>query len=190
MTSRSLFSYFFRLVISMKKFFFFSLLALLLLFLPACAAKDLYVLNESSFFLVMTNMQYYPEQYIGSTIEYDCFTYELTDIHGNSYICGVRKCSSGYGCTCGNDTIIGFILESEEPLPAPKNQSEDNNDKTWIHVRGMLKSAQKQEITIYAYTPDGNIDYDTTEILSFLTFQTESVSLIEDYSNLHYYVTK
>ena len=101
-------------------------LALCLSFFGCGGKTKDYVLNEDTFFLVMTNMQYYPEQYLGSTLEFDCFTYELVDVDGNSYICGVRKSSSEYGCTCGRDTIIGFLLESAEPLPEPRNQRRQN----------------------------------------------------------------
>ncbi|MBR1867953.1 MAG: hypothetical protein IJ800_05175, partial [Clostridia bacterium] len=65
----------------MKKY----LLLILSLFcvLPlACSRSTGYTLTEQTFFLVMTNIQYYPEQYIGQKIEYDCFSYELTDIDG------------------------------------------------------------------------------------------------------------
>ena len=84
-------------------------LAALTLFIPACGKKD-YNLTEKNFFLVLTNMWYYPSQYLGCTIECDVFTYEITDVNGEKYLCGVRKCSAGYGCTCGKDTVIGFIL--------------------------------------------------------------------------------
>lgn len=166
-----------------------SFLCSLLSVFASCGVKD-YVLTEKTFFLVMTNMLYYPEQYLGSTIEYDCFTYELTDVNGEKTLCGVRKCSAGYGCTCGNDTIIGFILSCDGELPAPRNQSEDSNDKAWIHLRGNLASSEKTTITIYAYFEDGTIDYDSTEEISFLVFQVESFYEIEDYSSLNYYVTK
>ena len=165
-------------------------LAVGLLFCSACGKQKEYILTETTFFLVMTNMQYYPEQYTDCDIEYDCFTYELTDVEGKSYMCGVRKCSSGYGCTCGQDTIIGFLLEYDGELPAPKNQSEDNNDKTWVHLKGKLKRAEKTEVTVHSYLPSGEIDGGKTETISFLIFSVESYALIEDYSNLHYYVTK
>ena len=154
----------------------------------ACAQKD-YVLNEDTFFLVMTNMQYFPESYLESTIEFDCFTYELQDVDGNTYICGVRKCSAGYGCTCGKDTIIGFILRSGESLPEPRNQSEDTNEKTWVHLKGRLQGAEKTTVTIHSYLDDGTVDPDNTEQIQFLVFEVESCELIEDYSNLSYYVT-
>lgn len=166
-----------------------ALALMLVLLLSGCGGPKDYVLNEETFFLVMTNMQYYPEQYLGSKLEFDCFTYELKDVDGNSYLCGVRKCSSGYGCTCGNDTIIGFILASEEELPAPRNQSEDSNDKTWVHLSGSLQSAEKKTVTIHAYLPDGSVDPDNTEQIVFLVFDVESCELIEDYSGLNYYVT-
>lgn len=155
----------------------------------SCGKTNEYVLSEQTFFLVMTNIQYYPEQYVGADIEYDCFTYELTDTDGNSYICGVRKCSAGYGCTCGKDTIIGFLLNYDGEIPEPKNQSEDGNDKTWVHLKGKLASAEKRSVRIYAY--DGEeIDYDTIETITFLSFDVETIDLIDDYSSLHYYVTK
>lgn len=172
-----------------KRFFGFIFIVVVALSLAGCGKQTEYILNETSFFLVMTNMQYYPEQYDGATIEYDCFTYSLTDINGENYICGVRKCSSGYGCTCGNDTIIGFILEYDGDLPAPKNQSEDGNEKTWVHLKGKLKSAEKTTVTIYAYK-DGKPDYENTEKILFLVFSVESCAVVEDYSSLHYYVTK
>lgn len=165
-------------------------LAIALSFCSACAKKKDYILTEDTFFLVMTNMQFYPDQYVDCNIEYDCFTYELTDINGESYMCGVRKCSSGYGCTCGQDTIIGFLLEYDNELPAPKNQSEDSNDKTWVHLKGKLKNTEKMSITIPSYLPNGEIDENKTETILFLVFSVESCNLIEDYSNLHYYVTK
>lgn len=172
----------------MKKPRLISLCLALVLLLSACGKKD-YALNEDTFFLVMTNMQYYPEQYLDSEIEFDCFTYELRDVDGNSYICGVRKCSSGYGCTCGNDTIIGFLLESDVPLPEPRNQSEDSNDKAWVHLKGTLRSADKTTITIHSYLPDSSVDPDTTEQIVFLIFRVSSCDPIEDYSGLNYYVT-
>ena len=137
----------------------------------------------------MTNMIYYPEQYLDSRIQFDCFTYTLVDVDGKAYTCGVRKCSAGYGCTCGKDTIIGFILDYDGDIPAPKNQSEDTPDKTWIHLDGKLASAQKTDIRIYAYIGE-EIDYSTIETISFYTFKAEKLTVIEDYSSLNYYVTK
>lgn len=166
-----------------------ALAAALLLLLPGCGGPKDYTLDEETFFLVMTNMQYYPEQYLGSKLEFDCFTYELVDVDGSSYLCGVRKCSAGYGCTCGNDTIIGFVLDSDGALPAPKNQSDDSNDKTWVHLTGGLRDAEKETVTIHAYLPDGTVDPDRTEEIQFLVFEVESCELIEDYSGLNYYVT-
>ena len=168
------------------------IIAVLLLVLcfafAACGPKD-YVLNESIFFRVMTNVQYFPEQYIDSTIELDCFTYRLEDADGTVYICGVRKCSAGYGCTCGNDTIIGFVLEYDGEIPEPRNQSADNNDKTWVHLKGKLKSADKLTITLnsFAQGADGS---QIPDQIQMLTFVVESCDLIEDASNLNYYVTK
>lgn len=165
------------------------LLLVLCVLSAACSTKSGYVLTEDTFFLVMTNMQYFPEQYLGEKIELDCFSYELTDIDGITHICGVRKCSSGYGCKCGKDTVIGFLLEYDKEIPAPRNQSEDSNDKTWLHLSGKLKSQHKTEIKIYAYNGNG-IDYNTVESIYFLSFAVESVDLIEDYFNLNYYVSK
>lgn len=173
----------------MKKFLSV-VLAVFAVFFAGCGKKTEYALTEDTFFLVMTNMQYYPEQYIDCDIEYDCFTYRLTDVDGKEYTCGVRKCSSGYGCTCGRDTIIGFILEYDQALPEPKNQSEDSNDKTWVHLKGRLKNAEKKDIIIHSYLPNGEIDENNTENIVFLVFSVESCDLIEDYSNLRYYVTK
>lgn len=172
----------------MKKVLGF-LFALLFIFCAACGGTEEYILNEGTFFLVMTNMQYYPGQYEDCEIEYDCFIYEITDVDGRSYTCGVRKCSSGYGCNCGKDTVIGFLLDYGGELPEPKNQSEDTNDKAWVKLRGKLAGTEKTELKIYAYSGD-EVDYSTVETISFLTFSVESVQIIEDYSNLNYYVTK
>ena len=158
--------------------------------LTGCGDKTKeWVLDEETFFLVMTNMQYYPEQYLGANIEFDCFTYELRDVDDNAYLCGVRKCSSGYGCTCGNDTIIGFILDYDGALPAPRNQSEDSNDKTWVHLTGSLQSAEKKTVTIHAYRADGTVDPDKTEQIVFLVYDVDTCTPIDDYSDLNYYVT-
>ena len=173
----------------MKRSIALILALILCLPLAACNSSEDYILDEETFFLVMTNMQYYPEQYIGSNIEFDCFTYELQDVSGQSYLCGVRKCSAGYGCTCGNDTIIGFILDSDDTLPEPRNQSEDTNEKAWVHLSGTLNSADKTDVTIHAYLPDGTVDPDNTEQIQFLVFHVSSCDPIEDYSNLRYYVT-
>ncbi|MCH5159449.1 MAG: hypothetical protein J1F66_01195 [Clostridiales bacterium] len=172
----------------MKKLILVLLAVVLCVTFAACGPRD-YVLNENTFFLVMTNIQYYPEQYLQSNIEFDCFTYELVDVDGNSYMCGVRKCSAGYGCTCGNDTIIGFVLEYDGELPQPRNQSENTNDKTWVHLSGKVKSADKLKIEIRSYLSDGSIDPTKTEQIEFLMFVVDSLELIEDYSNLAYYVT-
>ena len=173
-----------------KRLLFCGLLAIFVLSFVSCAKEKEYKLNESTFFLVMTNMQYYPEQYLNKNIEFDCFTYDLTDVDGNVYRCGVRKCSSGYGCKCGKDTVIGFLLRYDGSLPEPKNQSEDTNDKSWIHLSGTLTSTEKTKITVYAYNADGSINKNSTEIIEFLTFDVSEVSVISDYSGLNYYVTK
>ena len=166
-----------------------ALSALLCCVLGACSNNKEYVLTEKTFFLVMTNMQYYPEQYVGKSVEYDCFTYDLTDVGGKTYRCGVRQCSAGFGCKCGKDTIIGFILDYDGVIPEPKNQSEDTSDKTWIHLEGTLPSAKKDEIKIYAYNGD-EIDYDTVETVVFYHFAVSSLTPIEDASGLAYYVSK
>lgn len=173
-----------------KRIFSFLLIILFLFSLVSCSEKKDYKLNEDTFFLVMTNMQYYPEQYLNTNIEFDCFIYDLTDVEGNTYRCGVRKCSSGYGCKCGNDTVIGFILEYSGILPEPLNQSKDTNDKMWIHLKGTIASKRKTKITIYAYESNGKINKNSTEIVEFLTFNVNTINEIEDYSNLNYYVTK
>ena len=145
--------------------------------------KKEYVLNETTFFLVMTNIQYYPEEYLKKDITFDCFTYELTSTSGEKYLCGVRKCSSGFGCKCGKDTVIGFIVDQDLGLPEPKNQYENTNEKSWIHVTGQIPSVDKKEFSIYG--ADG-----VTEQVAFLSFKISDFSIIEDYSNLHYYVEK
>ena len=152
------------------------------LLLTQCAQKS-YVLNESTFFLVMTNIQYYPEEYLNKDITFDCFTYELVDTSGEKYLCCVRKCSSGFGCKCGKDTIIGFIVSQDLGLPEPKNQYENTNEKSWVHVTGQIESVEKTEFTIFGAD-------NTTEQVSFLSFRIDEFELIEDYSNLHYYVEK
>ena len=170
---------------------FCAVLAACMLSVCACGrgGANGYVLTEKTFFMVMTNIQYYTEIYLGKDLELDCFIYELTDIYGNVHVCAVRKCSSGYGCTCGKDTVIGFLLEFEGYIPPAKNQSEDSPDKTWVHLKGKIKSTDKTDIKIYAYNGD-QIDYSNTETISFLTFRAESLELISDYSGLQYYVTK
>lgn len=178
----------------MKRLWAFLLAIIACVTFAACGPKEEgpknYVLNEKTFFHVMKNMTYYPEQYADSTLELDCFTYELKDVDENSYMCGVRKCSAEIGCKCGNDTIIGFILEYDGEIPAPKNQSEDTNDKMWIHLKGKIKSPKMTSVTIRAYLPDGTPDPVKTEEVKFLVFVAETLDLIEDYSNLNYYVTK
>ena len=158
-----------------------------LVFIPflllGCTKQSSYVLNETTFFVVMTNIQYYPEEYINKDITFDCFTYELESVDGEKYLCAVRKCSSGVGCKCGKDTIIGFIVEKDIGLPEPKNQYEDTNDKAWIHVTGQLESTTKTTFNISSNT-------DTSERVQFLSFKISGFNVIEDYSNLHYYVDK
>ena len=164
------------------------LLVLLFLFAAvSCGEQGSYVLTEDNFFLVMTNMIYYPQQYVDKEITFDAFTYALTDVEGKEYMCAVRKCSSGYGCNCGKDTVIGFILDYDGEIPAPRNQGEDGADKTWIRTTGKLVFADDftpTEIRIYA--ADGS----TVETVSFYTFRAAELTLIEDYSDLQWYVTK
>lgn len=163
-----------------------SLMALPFL-LTACSSNNCNI-TENKFFLMMDNIILYPEEYIKKELTLDCFTYDVEDVEGNVTVCGVRKCSSGYGCRCGRDTIIGFILKYENgEIPAAKNQYENNPDKTWIHVTGHLASKQKTTITIYSYNPDGTQSTDTEEI-QFLTLNVETLELIEDYQGLRYYV--
>ena len=165
----------------------------ILLILPALfglvACEEDCVLTESTFFLVMTNIQYYPEQYMNKEITLDCFTYNVIDIHEEEYLCGVRKCTAGFGCKCGKDTVIGFILNYDKEIPLPRNQYEDTNDKSWIHIVGKLASEEMKEIEIYSYDADGNVT-DQTEIVKFLTFNISSLETITDYSNLAYFVSK
>ena len=149
--------------------------------LMGCSNQNSYVLTETSFFLVMTNIQYYPEEYLKKDITFDCFTYELTSTSGETYMCGVRKCSSGFGCKCGKDTIIGFIMDKDIGLPSPKNQYEDTNEKSWIHVTGQIESVNKTVFKIY--TADN-----TEEEVQFLSFRVDDFSLVEQYDSLHYYV--
>ncbi len=173
----------------MKKVFVVLLLVFLAVSAFACGGKENYDFTEDTFFLGMTNIQMYPEKYVGKNISFDCFTYRLTDVDGKEYLCGVRKCSSGYGCNCGKDTVIGFILDYDGEIPEPVNQSEDTPDKTWVHLEGTLATAQKTEVSIYAYA-NGQIDYENVEKVVFCKFAVSSLSLIDDYSGLAYYVTK
>ena len=161
----------------------FPLLVIPFLLVGCSKEQKEYVLNESTFFLVMTNIQYYPEDYVGKNITFDCFTYELLTTENETYLCGVRKCASGFGCKCGKDTIIGFIMEKDIGLPEPKNQYENTNDKAWIHVTGQLETDEKTTFKIFGAD-------NSEEEVQFLSFKVESFSLIEDYSNLHYYVEK
>ena len=158
-----------------------------LLFLTGCS-NDCNIV-ESTFFLVMTNIQYYPEEYINKNITLDCFTYNVKDVNNQEYLCGVRKCTAGFGCKCGKDTVIGFILNYEGESPEPKNQYEDTNEKSWIHISGQLASKEKTPIEINSYDASGNIT-EQTEIVEFLTFNVSSLETIADYSKLAYFVSK
>ena len=158
-----------------------------LLTLTGCANDC--VIDESTFFLVMTNIQYYPEEYIDKDITLDCFTYNVKDINNKEYLCGVRKCTAGFGCKCGKDTVIGFILHYDGDIPEPKNQYEDTNDKSWIHIVGKLASEEKTPIEINSYDAEGNV-LPQTEIVEFLSFNVSSLETITDYSGLAYFVSK
>ncbi len=160
-----------------------SLLLSPLLLLSFANNQKSYVLNEATFFLVMTNIQHYPEDYLNKDLTFDSFTYELEDTSGNKHLCVVRKCASGFGCKCGKDTIIGFIINNDIDLPKPKNQYEDTNDKSWVHVIGNIESTHKTEIEIYS------VD-NQKEKVQFLSLTVKEYSIIEDYSDLHYYVDK
>ena len=162
-------------------------LRLLALFplLIACGGQTNYDLNEDTFFLVMTNIQFYPEEYVGKDISLDCFTYNVTDIDGNNHLCGVRKCSSAYGCKCGKDSVIGFILNYSGDIPEPKNQNDNTNEKTWIHISGQLAGENKTNIQIYGVNADGTSS-DTIETVQFLSFNVSTLNTISDYSNLNY----
>lgn len=163
-------------------------LCTLLCFSTACGQVDSYDLTETTFFRVMSNMLFYPEQYLEKEVSLDCFVYEIEDAEtGEKFTCGVRKCSSGYGCTCGNDTIIGFILEYGGDIPAARNQSADTSDKTWIHISGQLVDAEKRYVSVYSY--QNGKPTDTLEKIYFYGFAVSSLTEI-DGSGLAYYVTK
>lgn len=162
------------------------LIAVVCAFAGCGGSKD-YNLTEATFFKVMYNMVYYPEQYLGANVSLDCFVYEIEDVKtGEQFVCGVRKCSSGIGCTCGNDTIIGFILDYNGVIPAARNQSEDSSDKTWIHISGSLVSAEKVWVNVYSYQ-DGE-PTDNIEQINFYRFNVETLEEI-DGTGLKYYVT-
>lgn len=153
--------------------------------LPICllgCSSNACVITESTFFLVMTNIQYFPEEYIDKTIDVDCFTYSVKDVNEKEYICGVRKCTAGFGCKCGKDTVIGFILNYEGNIPEPINQYEDTNEKSWIHITGQLTSIDKTSIDIYS---SDNV----VETIEFLSFDVTSLQEITDYSKLAYFVS-
>ena len=171
--------------ISKKK----SLTLLAIPFLLTSCGGDKCVISENRFFLLMDNILRYPEEYINKELTLDCFTYDIRDVNDSLTVCGVRKCSAGYGCTCGRDTIIGFILNYEGEIPAARNQYENNVEKTWIHITGHLANKQKTTITIYSYNADGTPSTNTEQI-QFLTLNVETLELITDYQNLHYYVTE
>lgn len=161
-----------------------SLLLLTSFLAIGCSSNsDGYVLNEKTFFQVMTNIQYYPEDYIDKDLTFDCFTYALTSVSGEEYLCVARKCASAFGCKCGNDTIIGFLVSKDLGLPEPKNQYDNTNDKAWVHVTGQLVNNEKTVFEIYN-------NQGVPEEVKFLSLNVCDFSIIEDYSDLHYYVEK
>ena len=163
----------------------FSALLFISFLLTGCTADG--NIKENHFFLTMYNIQLYPEEYINKTITLDCFTYDIEDINGVVITTGVRKCPSAYGCKCGRDSVIGFILNYDGEIPAARNQAEDSVEKTWIHVTGQLASKDKTTIELYSTDDKGN---QITDSIQFLTLNVKTLTLIEDYQNLHYYVTK
>ena len=173
----------------MKKLLTVALILLLLFSFASCGGEGERVdLTEQTFFYGMTTIQMYPEEYYGKVISFDCFTYRLTDVDGVEYLCGVRKCSAGYGCKCGKDSVIGFILEYDGSIPEPKNQSTDTPDKSWVHLEGTLASGEIETIRIYGYDGD-EINYDRVESVVFCRFKVTTLTVIEDYAGLAYYVT-
>ena len=153
--------------------------------LSGCAADG--NIKENRFFLTMYNIQLYPEEYINKQITLDCFTYDIEDINGKITTTGVRKCPSAYGCKCGKDSVIGFILNYDGEIPAARNQAEDSVEKTWIHISGKLASQEKTTLELPSTDADGN---PITDTIQFLTLNVDSLNLIEDYQNLNWYVTK
>ena len=160
-------------------------LAFLPLVLTGCTADG--NIKENHFFLTMYNIQLYPEEYIKKQITLDCFTYDIEDINGIVTTVGVRKCPSAYGCKCGKDSVIGFILNYDGEIPPATNQAEDSVEKTWIHISGKLASQEKTTIELPSTDVDGN---PITDSIQFLTLNVETLELIEDYQNLNWYVTK
>ena len=162
------------------------LLITALLSLSGCSTVDGNI-KENRFFLTMYNIQLYPEEYTNKLITLDCFTYDIEDINHVITTVGVRKCPSSYGCKCGKDSVIGFILNYDGEIPAAKNQAEDSVEKTWIHVTGYLAGNEKTTIELSSTDADGKpiIDY-----IQFLTLNVATLDLIDDYQDLHYYVTK
>jgi len=160
-----------------------------LLFLPllltGCTADG--NIKENRFFLTMYNIQLYPEEYVNKQITLDCFTYDIEDINGKITTTGVRKCPSAYGCKCGKDSVIGFILNYDGEIPAARNQAEDSVEKTWIHVTGKLASQEKTTLELASTDIDGN---PITDNIQFLTLNVSTLNLIDDYQNLNWYVTK
>ncbi len=147
-----------------------------------------YTLTETTYFAVLKNMLYFPEGYLDSTLDLDCFIYEVEDVEtGVVYPCGVRKCPANFGCKCGNDSILGFLLRYDGEIPAARNQTTNDSDKTWIHLSGTLENAELTAITVYSYGADGN-PTGKTEKIYFCSLQVDSLTEI-DGSGLKYYVS-
>lgn len=166
--------------------------AILILSVTFCAfagcSSGGYSLDEAHYFLTMQNMLYFPENYVGDSFEYDCFVYEIEDaISGETYICGVRKCPANFGCKCGNDSILGFMLVYDGDIPAARNQSENSNDKTWIHVTGIMTNADMTAVNIYSLDAEGN----PTEMIEKIFFCKLNVETLEEIDGigLNYYVS-
>lgn len=158
------------------------------LFSVACGDSN-YILTENTYFKIMTNLYMYPNNYVGANIEADCFTYKITDIDKKEWIVAVRLCSSGYGCACGQDSVIGFLLDYDGEVPAPVNQSDKDGEnchtKAWIHLKGTLETAEKTNIKILSSTG-------AEEKIAFVTMKVESLTKIaeSEFSSLAPYVIK
>ncbi len=164
----------------------------LLLAFAACTKTE-WVLNEGNFFFTMDNVLRFPGRYYNNTFDLNCFTYQLTDVNGKTYMCGVRHSSSEYGCTCGNDKIVGFVLDYDGEIPTPINQSDKYSvEKAWIHVRGKITSEEYVKISVWAFT-DGQPDQSKpveTIALPLLTVESLTVLTEEEYKNLQQYGVK
>lgn len=158
--------------------------------LPACGkeGEKRYSLSEATFYKVMYNMVYFPDQYLGATIDLDCFVYEIEDAKtGELFVCGVRKCPSNVGCKCGNDSVLGFLLSYGGTIPAARNQTANDSDKTWIHIAGSLAGTDLTGVNVYTYDAEGN-KTDSVEKIYFCTMNVSELTEI-DGSGLNYYVS-